>query len=754
MNTTFAVLVHVTMSSAPVADQNTLPSLLNAIYLDPISIVENPQNVKNHTGAGSVITPGELQQFNPTDVNRALRQEPGISIQVEDGYALRPNISIRGTASERSARITLLEDNVLIAPAPYAAPSAYYFPTFGRINQVEILKGPAAITHGPYTVGGALNMVSTPIPLTREGRWRTEYGTDNTWRSHLTYGDNSGEIGYLLEAHNWGSDGYQEIDFSDRDSGFEKQDYMFKARYAPQSANDFSHVFDIKLQYANEQSEQSYLGLTDTDFEQSPYRRYAVSALDEMNNEHNQLIARYALQTPGDARLVATAYYNTHKRNWFKTEGFDPNGSSSIADFSRVTWSSIIDGINRGIPVDGLTLAQWQNILDGGDTAPGTIELRNNDREYFSRGVQLTFDETFGSEKARHSVHAGVRFHQDEEDRLQRLSTYHLENGDLVLDDFGLNGNAGNRIQKADAWAVWVRDTITIGAWTFTPGLRYENMDQQRIRYETRLGQTTNPGERSPGNLRSTRENQTDVWIPGVAVSYAFDNGLVAFAGLHKGFTAPGNAPDALPEESVNSEFGLRFSGSNLYTEAVAFYTDYDNLVGTCTNASGGNCEIGDVFNGDAASILGLEYRLSFDWSPASSHNFPFRLSYTYLDGEFDSDIADTDFFGDVRNGDPLPYIPDHQLYIAQGWEHGQWQHYLSANYVGEVCTRGNCDQFTRTEETWIMDFSTEYEFGPAITGYLKIENLMDADDLVARHPYGARPNKGRSALAGIIYRF
>jgi hypothetical protein len=96
-------------------------------------------------GSANYLTTEQLEQFRHTDVHRVLKQVPGLYVVEEDGYGLRPNIGLRGSGTDRNSRVTVTEDGVLIAPAPYAAPAAYYFPTMQRMSAVEVRKGSAAV---------------------------------------------------------------------------------------------------------------------------------------------------------------------------------------------------------------------------------------------------------------------------------------------------------------------------------------------------------------------------------------------------------------------------------------------------------------------------------------------------------------------------------------------------------------------------------------------------------------------------------
>lgn len=718
--------------------------------LQPLSIFGTALDAQDVAGGASVITHEDLEKFETSDIVRALRQVPGVSVQLEDGWGLRPNISIRGTATDRSSRVTLMEDGVLIAPAPYSAPAAYYFPTFGRIYSVEVLKGPASITQGPYTVGGAINLVSTPIPAQNSGFLQGEFGSDSTWRVHGWYGGGNDRVRYLAETYQWASDGYQDIERSEGSTGFEKHDYLAKLAFNSDATAAYYQSLEIKLQYSEEDSQQSYLGLTDSDFELDELRRYGLSALDEIETEHDQVAVSWRMENMDGDGFTVTAYHNDFDRAWYKTEGFDFSGSPNPAAFSGTSWSSVINAINLGQSLGGFSPAQLHDVLGGADTPEGSVQVRNNSREYYSEGVQWLGDLALQAGSFAHEIQAGLRFHRDEEDRLQRNDNYQQAGGQLVLNARGLEGNAGNEVNDARAWAAYVYDRIEYERWVFTPGLRYEDIELTRTRYWTN---TTNPASRDATNFRDSRENHVTVWLPGVGAMFALTPATRVVGGVHRGFATPGNQPGVDPEESTNYELGLRHETNRLSLDAMFFFNDYENLVGVCTNSSGGDCTPGDAFNGEGVHIPGFELSAQTVLDAGSSWQIPLQLAYTWMDAKFQSSFT-SDFFGPVQAGDPVPYVPDIQAWASAGLTGTHWSFYLSVNHVSSVCTRATCGTYEKTESSTIFDASAHYQINPKWEAYATIENLGDQLYLVAREPYGARPNKPRTFMTGLALSF
>ena len=714
----------------------TFFSFAEDVSIEVVEIIGSQEDAKEIAGSASVITEEELEVYEYTDIHKILSNVPGVNFRPEEGYGLRPNISIRGTYADRSGKVTLMEDGVLIAPAPYASSSAYYFPTAGRIAGVEVLKGPAAITQGPYTVGGAINLLSTPIADESGGLINQELGQDGTSRTHLHYSAVDSQAAFLVESHTWDTDGFDSIKGSDADTGFDKDDIVVKLRLnSDPSLDGVYHELNIKYQDSDESSDQTYVGLADADFRKDAHSRYGLSAYDNMDNSHETTSFNYVADF-GNLELSATMYDNDFARNWFKVDKIDNNKVYGHGN-----------GINNIIAAANAGEATASAILNGTNAEAVEIKLKNNNRAYTSEGTDLKLQYTTENQ----SLTIGYRDTEDSEDRFQVYAYADWLNGQLgamtVGSDPGYSSN--NRVTKAQATAFYINEEINFGALTVNLGYRSEDWEISQDRYVDAARSAIATDKGYPKQL-----SDSDNSLMGFGATYEVNDTTQLFFGFHEGFTPTGGGAD--PEQADNLEMGVRYSDDNSYFEAVYFDTDYQNMFGECTASGGatGSCEIGDSFNAGEASISGFELVAQTEMASDSGTKYPLSMVYTSTDASFDNTF-DSDFWGSVTSGMDIPDLPDSQLALQAGFETQSGLRGSATYYAyGSTCSVASCAAGTSIDSYNVIDASLTKMFNDQLDVYMVVENITDETDVVARAPKnGARAQKPRSFTVGVRYR-
>ncbi len=301
-----------------------------------------------------------------------------------------------------------------------------------------------------------------------------------------------------------------------------------------------------------------------------------------------------------------------------------------------------------------------------------------------------------------------------------------------------------------------MQNELSWDRWTLTPGIRFEHINLKREDYGS-----ADPGR--TGSALTVLENDLNVWIPGVGISYALNDSWKLLGGVHKGFAPPGvpgtvgEAAFTREEESINYELGTRYAKGNWSGEVFGFFTDYENLLGRDTLSSGG-AGTGDAFNGGQVEVKGIEATGKYNAAElaglSKSYRLPLTASYTLTQGEFkNSFVSSFEEWGTVTTGDELPYLPRNQLYLSAGLETDEWGISVGGKFVDEMRTRagsGAIPANRRVDSHWTVDVAGEYKVTDNVSAFATVENLLDEEYVAARRPAGARPGMPMTAMAGV----
>ena len=709
---TFLIASAVSATAAENADE--------AFLVEEVVVIGTKDKALNLPGSGTLIEDQELERFDHVDINQVLARVPGLYVREEDGYGLRPNIGIRGASAERSQKITIMEDGVLIAPAPYSAPAAYYFPNVSRVAAVEVLKGPSSIRHGPHTVGGAVNFVSSQIDTAPAAEIDLSAGTDGFYKVQGLWSRMRETNGLLIDLLQYGSKGFKNLD-GGGDTGFERSDLNVKLRFRPNTR--LRQSLTVKLGYGDEVSDETYLGLTDTDFSSDPNRRYRASQLGQFRSKHKKVHLNHTLEIQEDLLMNAKAYVNRFDRDWNKLDGF----------INGPTLQSVLRYPQQFVREYDLLRGN----IDSAEVDGDRLDITNNQREFDSMGAQLSLNWAYAGQRLDHETSLGVRFHKDQVDRHHKQRGYLMPSGDLLWDDVVRAPKLRNRAET-DAVSAWLTDTMKRNDWSLTAGVRVEDIKGVALDFET----------------GAVRANEQSIVSPGVGGFWQITKNFSTLFGVYRGFSPAGPGDGGVePEESINYEYGVRLQTSLGHLEVVGFFSDYQNLVGRC-RVIDSNCQPGDEYNGGEVEIAGVEITGGVSVSLRDQFELATHLTYTYTESAFQTTfLSEFSQWGLVQKGDALPYLPQHVAQIEASLATGRWDIIAAIKFqdeMREVPGYGRIGDELGTDGHKTLKLAATWYQSEKILLQIIAQNILNEAAIVSHRPFGARPNRPRSIVARI----
>ena len=617
----FSAVVAALLSAAAQAAEP--PGTANAqlpIDEPAVLVVGERLRLEQIPGSASVLDAQLLTESHVFTVNEALRKVPGIFTRDEEGLGLRPNIGIRGLNPTRSTKVLLLEDGIPLGYAPYGDNASYYHPPVDRFARIEVLKGSGQILFGPHTVGGVINYITPSPSADLSGRLSTALGNEDFREVHGEIADTIGRTG-LAANGTW-----KESNGARDNMGFEIADLNLKL---VQQLTD-RQALTWRASFYDEDSQVTYSGLTLAEWQADP--RQNPFSNDSMQARRWGTSFTHGVTLSDTVAFTTNAYYTNFDRDWWRqssNSGQRPNDASDPA-------------------------------CAGMDNLYTTCGNEGRLRSYWTAGLEPRINMRHGLFGVANVLDAGLRLHREDQSRIQA-------NGDTPTSRSpGTGPNAGIREdsdREVEAISAFVQNQFAFGDWSVTPGLRVEHVEYERI-----------------DNLLGTRgENEIDEVVPGLGITYQARDGVVLFAGVHRGFappgvadvvTADGGSVDLDAELSWNYELGLRGNPRDgISYEVTLFRLDFENQIVPASVAGG----VGATLT-SAGETLQQGVELAGELTSDAFVEWPVELfargAWTWLpDAEYEGErFSNVPGFSDISvEGNRLPYAPEHLLSATLG---------------------------------------------------------------------------------------
>ncbi len=343
------------------------------ILLPRINVVAGDEDaVTQQPGSVSIVGPADLERIQPLSTEDALRAVPGIHIKGEEESAVVANIGIRGL-SAADYKSLILEDGVPVAPGLFVGNQRYYNPRIQRMEEIEVLKGAAALRYGPNTIGGVINYkTKEPIDgVAVAGR----VGSHNYQETTVEAGGKSpsGEAKAGLFYTRAKSDGFQ-------GKGFDMEDLMLKGGMALGS----NQWIGVKFTHHENDANISYRGLFPGEY--AAGAAYNPAPDDWFLTARKSLDINHQWDISPDMTLNTLLYWSEMNRDYWR---FSVDNAASNAA-GRWVYTDALAGNNRAFERVGLDSRLAVNHKGFGINSKAEIGIRVMKEEMVDQNISAT----------------------------------------------------------------------------------------------------------------------------------------------------------------------------------------------------------------------------------------------------------------------------------------------------------------------------------------------------------------------------
>lgn len=615
-------------------------------------------DVFEHAGARDVIYREQFATTGATRMRDVLNQIPGVVAPENNGtgsHDLALNFGIRGLNPRLASRSTVLMDGIPVPFAPYGQPQLSLAPvSLGNMDAIDVVRGGGAVRYGPQSVGGVVNFVTRAIPKT--------FGVEAGMQGNLTptstqdhpKGTGNLMIGGTADNGLGAALLYSGTRGSDwREHSYTKiDDVMLKTQYAPNE----EHKFTSLLQHYEGRAEMPG-GLTQAQYDRDPYQ--STRLYDSFWGRRDLASLGYEYQPDQQHKFNVQTFYTYTLRSGYLEQG------------------------------KKLTLSP---------------------REYWVRGVEPRYSQSFMLGSSAHEVGVGYRYVSESTHELRYYTA--TKSGVLPSTNSPYDRDTQSGTQ---AHAVYLDDRVDIGDWTITPGIRYEHVssyqknqikgDKQEVSYN------------APLPALNVMYHLTDEWNLYANTEGSF--GTVQYSQMGKAISS-GNIE---PEKARTWELGTRYDGDALKAEFGVFLINFNNQYDS-------NQATDSVTARGKTRHTGAETSARYDLSELAPalQDVSVSANYAYVNAVIRED-------GD-NQGNQVPFSPKHKGMIGVDYRPGDWAfnvngQFQSSQFADNANTqKASADGSTgRIPGYMIWGVRADYQFGPDMANLnlgMGVRNLLD----------------------------